>query len=66
VSPGNGVIRFGWDQPLMVDQTEIQLKNYRRYENLYSTTDFHNDEIKLAVGERSLSLNWKTWERRTG
>ena len=66
LSPKNGVIRFGWDQPLSVDQIEVEVKNYRRYENAYSQTDFNSDVIKIAAGDHKLDLNWNTRERRTG
>lgn len=64
-SPGHGTIRFGWDQPLSVDQSEVQLNNYQRYENPYSMTEFNSDVVKITNGDRSLCLNWKTLERRT-
>ena len=65
LSPNNGVIRFGWDQPLSVDQIEVQLNNYRRYENPYSQTEFNSNVIKIAAGDHKLDLNWITRERRT-
>lgn len=62
-SPDHGVIRFGWDQPLSVDQREIALNKYQRYENPYSRTEFNSNEIRIMNGERMLSLNWTTLER---
>jgi len=66
LSPGNGMIKFGWDQLLSVDQIEVQLNHYRRYENPYSQTEFNRDLIKIAAGDNKLELNWITRERRTG
>jgi hypothetical protein len=61
--PGLGAIQFGWDQPLLVDQAEVSLNNYPRYENAYSKMEFDADEIKIATGDHSLFLSWKTGER---
>ena len=58
-SPGNGSIRFGWEGAFSVDGREIQLHDYRRYDNPYSQTEFNSDEIKIAAGEHELILNWK-------
>ncbi|MBI5353951.1 MAG: hypothetical protein HZB50_15015 [Chloroflexi bacterium] len=63
-SPGIGSVRFGWDQALSVDNVQIQLNDYRRYENPYSQTEFNADEIKVTAGEHALTLNWKTGERK--
>jgi len=62
-SPGNGLISFCWEGPFTVDGVEIALKDYRRYDNPFMQADFGSDEIRVAAGERRLSLNWKTVER---
>ena len=62
-SPTFGAIRFGWDQALSVDNVEVPLNEYRRYDNPYSQTEFNADEIKVADGEHLLTLNWITWKR---
>jgi hypothetical protein len=64
-SPGNGVVRFGWEGGFSVDGVEIQLHDYPRYENPYSKTEFNADEIRIAAGEQELILNWKTEKRET-
>ena len=64
-SPGNGVIRFGWEGGFSVDGVEIQLHDYPRYENPYSKTEFNADEIRIAAGEHELILNWKTEKRES-
>jgi hypothetical protein len=63
-SPGNGSIRFGWNQALSVDNVEVPLNAYRRYDNPYSHTEFNREEIKIAAGEHALMINWKTGERK--
>ena len=62
-SPAVGAIRFGWDQALSVDNVEIPLNDYRRYDNPYSQTDFNADEIKVTAGEHVLTMNWTSGER---
>ena len=62
-SPGNGVVRFGWDGPFNVDGVDIQLIDYPRYDNPYVKSEFDPDEIRVAAGEHELYLNWETGER---
>lgn len=64
-SPGNGLVRFGWEGGFSVDGVEIQLHDYPRYENPYSKTEFNADEIRIAAGEQELILNWKTKKRES-
>jgi len=64
-SPGNGHVRFGWDQALSVDNVEIPLYGYPRYDNPYVQAKFDPNEIKVSAGEHELFLNWKTGERET-
>ena len=63
-SPGNGVIKFGWEGPLTVDGMEIDLKDYPRYDNPYITAEFHPNEILVQADNEELYLNWETGERR--
>ena len=62
-SPSNGEIRFGWEGTLSVDNVEILIKDYRRYDNSYSKAEFNGNEIEISVGEHKLSLNWEKLER---
>jgi hypothetical protein len=64
-SPSIGEIRFGWNQSLNVDNVEVPLNYYRRYDNPYSQTEFNSDEIRIAAGQHEIILNWKTGERKT-
>lgn len=64
-SPGNGLIRFGWDGPLTVDGAVIQLHDYPRYENPYTKAEFDPAEILVSTAEHKLLLNWETGERST-
>ncbi len=62
-SPGNGLISFGWQGPLTVDDVEIPLKGYRRYDSPFVQADFAADEIRVAAGESKVVLDWTTGER---
>jgi hypothetical protein len=62
-SPGNGLVRFGWEGPFSVDGVEIPLHDYPRYDNPYVQAEFDPTEIRVAAGERELYLNWGTGER---
>ena len=62
-SPGNGLVRFGWESPFSVDGVNIPLYDYPRYENPYVRAQFDPTEININNGEHRLYLNWKTGER---
>ncbi len=64
-SPGIGLVRFGWEGPFSVDNVEIPLHDYPRYDNPYVQAEFDPNEIKVSVGEHELYLNWETGERTT-
>ena len=64
-SPGNGVIRFGWEGGFSVSGVEIQLHDYPRYENRYVKAEFGSNQIHIAADEHELHLDWKTGERDT-
>ena len=62
-SPGNGLIRFGWEDAFSVDGVEIPLCDYPRYDNPLVQAAFGEHEIKIAHGEHELTLNWETGKR---
>ena len=64
-SPGNGLVRFGWEGGFSVDGVEIQLHDYPRYDNPYVKAEFDPTEIHITTDEHELYLNWKTEERKT-
>jgi len=63
-SPGNGIVRFGWEGPLTVDGEIINVDGYLRYDNPYVEAEFDPTEIHVRATEKELYLNWKTGERR--
>lgn len=62
-SPGNGVIQFGWNQALTVDHAEVQLSNYRRYDNPFSQTDFGSPVCNIRWNGMSLQLDFEQGTR---
>lgn len=64
-SPGNGLVRFGWDGGFSVDGVTIQLHDYPRYENPYVKAEFNADEVNISMGRHELSLNWRKTENQT-
>jgi len=56
-SPGNGLIRFGWEGAFSVDGVETQLHDYYRYQNPYVQAEFDPTEIKISAGDHELNLN---------
>jgi hypothetical protein len=64
-SPGNGLLSFGWEEPLSLDGVDIPLKNYPRYDNPYVKVPFAPTEISVKAREHELYLNWETGERIT-
>jgi len=64
-SPGNGLVRFGWEGPFNVDGVKVPLHDYPRYDNPYVRAEFDPNEIKVTVGKHELYLNWEPGERRT-
>jgi hypothetical protein len=57
-SPGNGLVRFGWEGPLSLGGVEIQLHDYPRYDNPYVKAEFDPTEIKVSAGGHELNLDW--------
>ncbi len=62
-SPRNGRVRFGWQGPLKVDDAEISLSGYPRYDNPYVQAEFDTTEIQVTAGGHQLSLKWNSGER---
>jgi hypothetical protein len=63
-SPGNGVVKFGWEGPFTVNGEIVELDDYPRYDNPYVRADFDPNEIHVQANNNELYLNWETGERR--
>jgi hypothetical protein len=62
-SPGNGIVKFGWEGPLTLNGEIVELENYPRYDNPYVQAPFDSTEIHIKANNRELYLNWETGER---
>jgi hypothetical protein len=62
-SPGNGLIQFGWHKHLRLDGTEVPLKDYPRYDNLYTQAEFWPHKIDIRSQNNWLALDWQTGTR---
>ncbi|MCB0158797.1 MAG: hypothetical protein KDD83_11755, partial [Caldilineaceae bacterium] len=51
VSPTVGVVEFGWLKPLTVDDVEIDLHDYPRFDNPYCRADFGARTYTIRHGE---------------
>jgi len=59
ISPSLGNISFGWTDPLKHNGKSIDLSNYKRYENPYSSADFPPDEIAITCNDSWLKLDFE-------
>jgi hypothetical protein len=65
-SPSEGLLEFGSTSPFQVGGAPVALDGYPRYDNPWTQTPFGADQVNLAAGERSLSLDFATWTRTAG
>ena len=63
-SPGNRIVKFGWEGPLTIDNHVINLEDYPRYDNPYVQAAFDPDEMTIYANRKELYLNSITGERR--
>lgn len=57
-SPSQGRLVLGWDGPLMQDGDTLDVADYPRYENPYSSSAFPGDVISFELGRQSLRLDF--------
>jgi hypothetical protein len=63
-SPGNGIVKFGWEGPLTIDGEVVDLEDYPRYDNPYVKAEFDPNKIYIKANEKALYLDWESVERR--
>ena len=61
-SPGNGLVRFGWEDPLSVDGAAIQLHDYPRYDNPYVKAEFDPTSIRIFTVSHETNLDWENYK----
>lgn len=57
-SPSLGVVTSGWDQPFTVDGQEINIKNYKRYDNPYCQAEFDTDQYVISYQGKDLTVDF--------
>ena len=62
-SPSQGLLEFGWTDPLKQDKKVIELHGYPRLGNPFVEADFPGDRIHFQHGDNSLTLDWKKLQR---
>jgi hypothetical protein len=64
-SPGNGEISFGWDDPLVLNDEEIPLDGYLRWDNPYTQSEHGATNYLIEFNDRHLELDFETGLRQT-
>ena len=62
-SPSNGLVRFGWEGAFRVDNVEVPLHDYPRYDNPYVRAEFGALTYKVECQGRELVLDFEEGTR---
>jgi len=62
-SPSQGRLAMGWDDPLMQDGVALDVGDYPRYENPYSSSAFPGDLISFELRGQFLRLDFAKQKR---
>ncbi|MDN5287122.1 MAG: hypothetical protein JWR38_3396 [Mucilaginibacter sp.] len=62
-SPSAGSLKFGWKQPLSVNNKQLALTGYPRFENLYGKTEFASDRLAIKYKNQTLVLDFNKNKR---
>jgi hypothetical protein len=57
-SPSQGKMSFGWSEPLKVNNEEIQIHSYKRYDNPYCQTEFGAKSYHISCGGEDIKLDF--------
>ncbi len=57
-SPSLGAVSFGWTEPLRVGTQEVQLHDYRRFDNPYCQVELGDCRYVITSGEDQLVLDF--------
>ena len=58
LSPSLGKVTFGWKEALRVNDEEISVRNYKRYDNPYCDTPFGEKTYRIRAGGEELTLDF--------
>jgi hypothetical protein len=62
-SPSQGVLKFGWNGPLLQDGRQVPLEDYPRYGSPYAQAEFPTELISVQLKDQSLELDWTIGRR---
>lgn len=62
-APGLGQATFDWNSPFVVAGKPIELRNYPRWENPYTRSDFGSTQYQITFGDMSLELDFESGSR---
>jgi len=65
-APGTGKVKFGWEGPFTVDDKEIALRNYPRWNNPYAQVDFGAETFHVELNGKKLDLDFRNGVRTVG
>ncbi len=65
-SPSVGEVSFGWSGPLLVNGSEVPLRDFPRYESPWVQAEFDPSVIAVHGAAHRLTLDWRTGERTMG
>lgn len=63
LSPSQGKVTFGWNQPLVVAGSEVQLHGYKRYDNAYCQAEFDAEALEIHCAGHQTVLDFKACQR---
>lgn len=59
VSPTQGQIEFGWNNPFVVASDAVELHDYPRFDNPYCRTEFDSQVYDIQLGDLAHTLNFE-------
>ena len=65
-APGAGVMKFGWRGSFTVDDKEVALRNYPRWNNPYAQIEFGAEKFHIEMGGGRLDLDFQNGVRVVG
>ncbi|MEW6201097.1 MAG: hypothetical protein AB1546_03920 [bacterium] len=58
--PALGNLKFGWTDPFIVVGQEIPLSGFKRFDNVYSRSEFNSNRFVIEHADHSLTLDFDT------
>ena len=58
-SPAQGLVEFGWDNPLRVGGATVPLRGYKRFDNAYCRCEFGQTAMTIRSQDEAQDLNFE-------